>query len=288
MKTNFFRTISIINKNKYINSYVGVFRHIMWVLRKLFNIFPCDLKLGDQLIRIANRSIANGNGALINAMGYYDPNNMLLLKELFQKEVYISFFDIGANIGVYSLIVAGQMKLGSVNVFAFEPHPQTFLLLQENVRLNNLDDRISCVQSALGDYDGIIAFMDNAGNPENHILSERDSGLEVEIQRVDKFCESVGIYPQVIKIDVEGFENQVLNGLRATLSKVHIIFIECWDISETIRILCKQAGFKGPYKNDYKNREMVFANIHDEDWVFLSPQAETVLCDILKFKISAD
>jgi FkbM family methyltransferase len=288
MKLNFFRTVSIINKNKYINSYVGIFRHVLWVLRKLFNIFPCDLKLGDQLIRVANRSIANGNGALINAMEYYDPNNMLLLKELFQKELYTSFFDIGANIGVYSLIVAGQVKPGSVNVFAFEPHPQTFLLLQENVHLNNLDDRISCVQSALGDYDGIIPFTDNAGNPENRILNGPVGGLGVKIQRADKFCESEGIYPQVIKIDVEGFENQVLNGLGTTLSNVQIIFVECWNISETIRILCMQAGFKGPYKNDYKNRKFVFANIHDEDWIFLSPQAETLLRNTLKFKIYLD
>lgn len=284
MKLNFFRTVSIINKNKYINPYVGVFRHVMWALRKLFNIFPCDLKLGDQLVRIANRSIANGNGALINSMGYYDPNNMLLLKELFQKEIYNSFFDVGANIGVYSLIVAGQAQ--SVNVFAFEPHPQTFLLLQENVHLNNLDNRISCIQSALGDHDGTVRFTDNAGNPENHILNGSGGGLEVLIQRTNTFCEREGIYPQVMKIDVEGFENQVLNGLGNSLSKVQVIFSECWDLSETTRILCKQAGFMGPYKVDFKNRKFVFANIHDEDWIFLGPQAETLICTILKFETS--
>jgi FkbM family methyltransferase len=288
MKTNFFRTVSIIYKNKFVNPYFAVFRHSMWALRKLFNIFPCDLKLGDQVVRIANRSIANGNGALINAMGYYDPNNMLLLKELFQKEIYNSFFDVGANIGVYSLIVAGQSK--SIKVFAFEPHPQTFLLLRDNIRINNLSDQIICIPTALGDCNGTVRFADKAGDPENHILDEAldVGGLVVDVQRADKFCESEGADPLVLKIDVEGFENQVLSGFGKSLSEAKVIFVECWNLSETIKILCKQAGFMGPYKIDYKRRKFVSTNIHDEDWVFLDSQAAILICDILKFEISAD
>lgn len=284
MKTNFPRTVSVIYKNKFINPHFAVFRHIMWVLRKIFNLFPCDLKLGNQTVRIANRSVANGNGALINAMEYYDPNNMLLLKEFFQKGIYNSFFDVGANIGVYSLIVAGQAK--PIRAFAFEPHPQTFLLLQENIRLNKLNAHISCVQVALGDKDGFVQFTDKAGNPENHILDESiEGGLEVEIRRADDFCEKERICPQVLKIDVEGFENQVLAGFGASLSKVQIIFIECWNLPVTTRILCEQSGFMGPYKIDYKSRKLVNKNIHDEDWVFINPQAATPLYDALKFEI---
>ncbi|MDO9302518.1 MAG: hypothetical protein Q7T89_14120, partial [Anaerolineales bacterium] len=65
-------------------------------------------------------------------------------------------------------------------------------------------------------------------------------------------------------------------------------FIECWNLPETIRILCEQSGFKGPYKIDYKSRKLVNENIHDEDWVFINPQAATPLCDVLKFEIPRD
>ena len=84
MKTNFFRTVSIIYKNKFVNPYFATFRHVLWAFRKVFNIFPCDLKLGGLIVRVANLSVANGIGALVNAMEYYDPNNMLMLKEIFK------------------------------------------------------------------------------------------------------------------------------------------------------------------------------------------------------------
>lgn len=285
MRTNFFRTVSVIYKNNFINPYFAVFRHFIWALRKLFNIFPCDLKLGDQVIRIANRSMTNGSEALINAMGYYDPNNMSLLKEIFQKKIYNSFFDVGANIGTYSLIMAGQKRF--VKGFAFEPHPKTFMSLKGNIHLNNLDDYVSCVQVALGENDGVVCFMDEAGNPENHILFDTlNGGLEVNIQRADRFCEGENFYPQVLKIDVEGFENQVLVGFGKYLSKSQIIFVECWHLPETIQILCQQLDFKGPYKVDYKNRKFVCKDIHDEDWLFINSLAVTLLCDALKFEIS--
>jgi FkbM family methyltransferase len=287
MRTNFLRTVSIIYKNKFVNPYAAIFRHSMWAFRKLFNKFPYDLRLYGQIIRIPNRAVANGSGALINAMGYYDPNNMFLLKEIFQNKLYNSFFDVGANIGIYSLIVAGQAK--SVNVYAFEPHPETLLLLQENAILNNLEERINCRQVALGDSNGVVRLTDQAGNPQNHILAETNGGgLDVNIQRADKICEIENFYPEVLKIDVEGFENQVLIGFGKSLLDVRIIFIECWNLPGTIKILCENAGFKGPYKIDYKNRRFVNENIHDEDWVFINPQALPLFYSILKFDFPGD
>lgn len=282
MKINFLRTVTIIFKNKFVNPYFAVFRHILWALRRLFDFFPCDLKLGKQVVRVANRSVANGNGALINAVGYYDPNNMLLLKELFQTGVYNLFFDVGANIGVYSLVVAGQVE--SVNVFAFEPHPETFLLLQENVRINNLEKCISCFQIALGNHNGIVQFVDKAGNPENHVLDELvDNGLKVEIHRAEKICKEKGVYPQVLKIDVEGYENQVILGFGEMLYNIELIFVECWSLEKTIDILCGEYGFLGPFKADYKNHCFVSEDISSEDWIFVNPKAEKKLELLMSF-----
>ena len=153
---NFFQTVSAFHKNTYVNPYGATLRHVGWQFRKLFNCFPCDLKFRGFVVRVADRSIANGCGALLNAMGYYDPNNMLFIEEIFKQGRCQTFFDVGANIGVYSLIAAAQSRAS--RVFAFEPHPYTFSLLEDNVRLNRLQNQISGYQRALSDQDGTALF----------------------------------------------------------------------------------------------------------------------------------
>ena len=287
MKTNFLRSISIINKNRFINRPVAILRHTAWAVRKLLNLFPYDLKLGNKIIRIKNLSVANGVGALVNAMGYYDPNNMFFIKEILQTGVYESFFDIGANIGIYSLIATDQKY--PIKVFAFEPHPNTFLLLQENILLNSANRSVTCIQKAMSNADGIVQFMDKAGDPENHILNETaNDGIKVESCRADSFCKEKGIIPQIVKIDVEGFENQVLEGFGSLLSEIQLFFVECWNLPETKEILNKNAGFMGPFKVDLKNRTLTNADIHIEDWVFIRPQALRTICAALKFKVAGE
>lgn len=69
---------------------------------------------------------------------YYEPITMLLLSELLRdKDV---FFDIGANIGYYSICAASER--GNLRVIAFEPHPKLFPILQDNARVNGYD--ITC------------------------------------------------------------------------------------------------------------------------------------------------
>lgn len=285
MKTNFFRTLSIIRRNKFVNPYWAILRHMLWVIRKIFNAFPCDLKLGNRIVHVANLSVANGSGALVNAMGYYDPNNMLFLREIFQKGLYQFFFDVGANIGVYSLIVTDRAE--QARAYAFEPHPQTFSLLHENVHINELDDRITCVQVALGERDGGVSFMDAAGSPQNRIVEEgMGKGLiTVEITRGEKICQREEALPQVLKIDVEGYENQVLAGFGETLHEVQLVFVECWSLEKTTDLLCGKLGFLGPYKMNYRTRTFVREDVSEEDWIFMNKQALPMLTSI-GFRVS--
>lgn len=271
---NFFRTISIFYQNPFINPQYATIRHVGWAIRKIFNRFPCEIRLGNLVVRIADLSVANGCGALLNAMGYYDPNNMHLIEEIYQSGLYSTFFDVGANIGVYSLIATHQSP--NSRVFSFEPHPVTFSFLKENIGLNNLGDQISCFQVALGDSDGKTFFQDSAGNAENHVIQQVDENvetLEVVLRRGDSFCNEMGVIPQVMKVDVEGYENQVFTGFAGVLGNVQMIFVESWKIESTTGILNKRYGFLGPYKVDYRNRRFVSANIHSEDWLFINPQA---------------
>ncbi len=173
---NFFRTLSIFRRNTFVNPYFASLKHVAWAVRKTLNRFPYDLRIGSVTMRIANHSIANGVGALLNALGYYDPNNMYLIEDIFKRRFAFTFLDIGANVGVYSLIVSAVSE--NVRVITFEPHPVTFSLLEENIGINHKEKIISCYQIALGDMNGDVPFQNSAGNPENRILTEKDLGVD--------------------------------------------------------------------------------------------------------------
>jgi len=282
---NFFRTISVFYQNPFINPYLASLRHIGWAFRKIFNLFPCEVQLGDRSLLIPNRAIANGSGALANAMGYYDPNNMFFIEEIFHKGIYDTFFDIGSNIGIYSLIAAGRAKRSKA--FAFEPHPYTFALLNENVHLNHQEDNILCYQLALSDQNGVVLFKDIPGHPENQVLDDLVPGgnaIEVRACRGDDFCKQMGLPPQVIKIDVEGHENHVLAGFSSILEDVQLIFIECWALEKTVDLLCGRSVFLGPYKIDYRKRRFVRADCSYEDWVFVNSKALDTLKHLMTFE----
>ena len=270
--SNFFKTVSVFYKNKFVSPEVATIKHCIWQIRKLLDLFPCDIAVHDFKVRISNRSIANGCGALINAMGYYDPNNMHLLDELFSINLLRSFFDIGANIGIYSLIAASTRN---VKVFAFEPHPYTLSLLRENIAINFFEKRVNAVQCALGELNGQINLTDNPGSAVNHILENNENaqkGISVKQIRGDTFCQEENIIPHAMKIDVEGYENSVLRGFESILDRVQLIFVECRSVAQTCSILCDRFGFLGPYKIDYRARRFEKADISYEDWNFVNPQ----------------
>ena len=139
------------------------------------------------------------------------------------------FWDIGANIGLLSLFaakVAGPLG----KVISFEPAPDTFAFLQHNVSgISN----IKAIQSGVGCHDGSATF----GVRKSHLegsFAQNELNLPTEMVTVpictlDQFFE--GAPPSLIKIDVEGFELEVLKGADRLLSSAHptlIIEIHPW------------------------------------------------------------
>lgn len=279
---NFFRTVSAFHKNTFVNPHKVTIKHIVWQFRKIFNLLPCELNLGDFKIIIKNKTIANGCGGLINAMGYYDPNNMYFLEEIFGKGKYKVFLDIGANIGIYSLIVA--FKQESSQIIAIEPHPFTYKLLKENISVNKFKNRIKAYQVGLSNIDGVINFTNEPGSTINKTVNiqckKNIKFIQINVITGDSFCEKHSIIPDVIRIDVEGHENQVIEGFHKTLSSIKIILVECRDINKTAKLVHKMHNFLGPYKIDYKNRVFRKGFTSYEDWVFINAKVADNLNDI--------
>jgi len=139
-------------------------------------------------------------------------------------------FDIGANIGNYSLLVANLFP--SSTIYSFEPSKATFDLLEDNTKLNL---QINCVQIAFGENTKQAdLYSDQTGSGLaslfNRDLSEfgiKFSKCEVvEVQRLDDWVVNNNVTPDYIKIDVEGSELSVLKGGLNTLLNVKAVQFE--------------------------------------------------------------
>jgi FkbM family methyltransferase len=136
-------------------------------------------------------------------------------------------WDVGANIGIYSLYAA----MRKTRVLAFEPAPGNFFLLSRNVEINGFDDRISALCIAFNDRTCLDTFhMANTelGASLNGFGAAVDwQGAEYEAKfrqsmlgfTIDDFIAQFSpAFPTHIKIDVDGIEQKILIGARRTLA----------------------------------------------------------------------
>jgi FkbM family methyltransferase len=133
----------------------------------------------------------------------------------------MTVIDIGAHIGYYSLLFAKCVG-PSGRVFAFEPLPGNFALLQKNVRLNNLQNVHALNQAVFSRTQEItIAAPDDQPNPgSGSVVNEAGhEHYRVEAISMDDFCEKLGLRPDILKMDVEGTEYDVLIGAKETINR---------------------------------------------------------------------
>jgi FkbM family methyltransferase len=135
------------------------------------------------------------------------------------------FYDIGANIGVYSLLAAKR----GCDVWAFDPHPANCVALKANADASGLSDRIRVEQIAMSSLACEIDLhirsprAGSSGSQVGHPRDERgaaftpDTTTAITSWTVDEFA-AYGLIPTHIKIDVDGHELAILYGARDTLA----------------------------------------------------------------------
>lgn len=161
--------------------------------------------------------------------GAYCGHELLLLKTLAaQLPADSVFFDVGANVGNHSLF--GSTVFG--HVYAFEPVPGHQQRLEAQ-RLRNQITNLTLCPYALGEADAQLPlYLPNYANQGMGSLIEGQKTdvqqIEVSVRQGDGVVSSLGIgRVDVIKIDVEGFERQVLNGLAKTIRQYRpVVFFE--------------------------------------------------------------
>lgn len=168
-----------------------------------------------------------------------------------------SVLDVGANLGQFTLPLA-KMVGEKGHVLSFEPVGAAFQQLLENVKLNGLTN-VQVFRKALGEEDTKAEIFVGGSHCPSIVAPEDDAiyrsiSEKIEIVRGDTFFarEKLPI-PHAVKIDVEGFEYAVLQGLRATLADPHCRLL-CLEIhphllpsgvsAETITELLRSLGFE--------------------------------------------
>ena len=133
------------------------------------------------------------------------------------------FFDVGANIGLVSLIVARQPQFAGGTAHAFEPEPRNLAHMKRNVSANGLDEQIKSHGVALSKEEGTASLFvrGKAGEGRHSLVSEKGStgSIEVRLTTMACFCREQGVTPTVVKIDVEGAEGEVLAGMKDMLAE---------------------------------------------------------------------
>ena len=159
-------------------------------------------------------------------LGLHEFNDMgFLLHFLRPNDV---FFDIGANVGSYTILASGHCK---AKTFCFEPIPTTFESLHKNIVSNKIESLVQAKNIGLGDAEGVLVFTKKM-DTVNHVMynydyTAKEDSIEVQVLTGDSFL-AITDCPSLIKIDVEGFETSVLDGMTAILNneKLKAIIIE--------------------------------------------------------------
>lgn len=126
------------------------------------------------------------------------------------------FIDIGSNIGCFT-ILASAVK--GAKGYCFEPVPATFNRLNNNLRLNDITDRVKAFNIGLSDKEEILCFTTDMNTTNRVVMDAKpDSNIvSVKVTTLDRILKSES--PTLLKIDVEGYETLVVNGALSTLGK---------------------------------------------------------------------
>lgn len=134
-----------------------------------------------------------------------------------------TFIDVGAHVGFFSLPAARRLR-GRGQVIAIEPHPVRLRFLSDNINRNQLTN-ITALPFAIGDHEGTATLYDlDPGlmpHPRDVSLAQsRGKTIPVLMRTIDGLCDELSLTDvALVKIDVEGFEPQVLAGMETTLSR---------------------------------------------------------------------
>jgi len=196
--------------------FYACFKFISWQLIQFFSNSPRVIKLTRKTKIWAKKGMTGVTGSIYT--GLHEFEDMGFMLHFLRKDDL--FADIGANVGIYTILASTECEAKSL---CFEPAPETYSWLKKNIDLNNISSCANSFNIGIGNIDGVLIFSSDL-DTVNHVLSSKSNNIksvEVSVKSFDSIAKDFGI-PVLIKIDVEGYEFPVIQGLHNTLLNSHL------------------------------------------------------------------
>lgn len=195
----------------------GVLRFIKWQLNTSINKCKVIYPLTSNTVMIAEKGMTGVTGCIY--CGLLEFEDMMFLLHLLRPED--TFVDIGANVGVYTILASGEVGSKTISI---EPIKSTFETLSMNIKLNNIESKVTLLNIGVGDSEGELIFTTKE-DTVNHVLSDNEKRIgtetiKVKVNSLDNICSTS--VPILIKIDVEGFETNVISGANRILTNPEV------------------------------------------------------------------
>ena len=202
----------------------------------------------------------------------------------FEKDKDIIFWDIGANLGIYSIYAASIYK--KIKVISFEPSTSNLRILSRNIYINKLENKIKIIQLPLGNKEMTFSnfreslFEEGASNNvfdkkinfEGKFFKEKNSYQILGTSAEYIIKNNISEIPDYIKIDVDGLEYDILKGFfdylkHPKIKKIQIELNENFEEQKKLifEILLKN-GFK--YKSKKRNEDLSIYKIKKFSKIF--------------------
>ena len=189
-------------------------------------------------------------------IGHFEPKTTALIRKVTRYNDVV--IDIGAHIGLHTIHFAKIAKL----VIALEPEPSNFRLLKENIKVNKASNVIA-LPIAASNYDGYIDLYISPSSGSHSVevyndLEMRASSkyigkIKVPCIKIDTLLKMLGLSKaDIVKIDVEGHEHKVLEGMTRILTNVppRVLIIEIDKGSKLVDELRNRYGYRFVIKLD--------------------------------------
>ncbi len=195
----------------------ALFTFVKWQVRSVLFRSPSLISWVNQTKLLVRKGETGLTGNLY--CGFMEFEDMCFVLHFLRKSD--AFFDIGANVGAYTVLASGVVECQST---CFEPIPDTFQGLLEQLQLNQITDRVAAHNKGLADRSGKLEFT-NTLNCMNRVNTDPSNKnvTEVEVTTLDD--EFIPSACTLVKIDVEGYEAFVLEGGKRFFADRHVAAI---------------------------------------------------------------
>lgn len=243
-----------LNKNAKM---AALWRFFRWQFASRLLPYPMVLPYVNDYSLLVERGMTGATGNFY--CGLHEADDMAFVLH-FLREGDV-FYDVGANIGSYTLLAAAA---GVKNIVSFEPSSATCEKFENNVRLNAMMDKVTLHRCALGNESGEARFT-KGNDTVNHVAADADNVAAtelVQIRRFDDFYQAGK--PSFIKIDVEGYEAHVFSGAARALADPELMGVLVEDNGsdkrygqqQSVGDILRAQGFK-PFRYNPMKRELV-------------------------------